>query len=911
MNAKIGKQRAQPDDLMATGGLMPLIQALIKPPESIDSLGRNQQKRQSHPYYRKPGRGHNNDTCDSCNEGGALLCCDRCPSSFHLGCHDPPLSEQEIPYGQWVCHTCRYKMSTGLDGPISSETEEKLRLRDRSLSHKSSNSSTSVGKLSNDGDNNDGLASLSEPTTPPSEAPVPLTTANALVSVEPMMSETEPREESMTAEKWNEYPTYSPFAKLIEAAKMLNPKQFELPLDMEMCFPFPGTEKADKLGKKAKLRKLHELDSQGLVPLPARTCHVCGASCRKAPLVACDYCDLLFHQDCLDPPLTAMPTSMWMCPNHVQQIIDEKMVTSVSATERIRLWNQFSNDIDHETVKTDFLRKVHRRNPPFRLKQKIRERTKILIPAAIEYHYQNPAPLLPTLRRFLRSRQVNPSAHFKNVGSQPYDDKALLQIVERELQAIEKADEKMGFEKMETDDCDSSDDSTSQNEKSMGKNLANGSENSNRCDKPVDCSNTGKCSKDMENDVTDCKKVTNRVELNSKAIKNELHGRNTHDEEGKDDLVSRELEYLDPVLIRLLALQRMQQLIVDYPDIVQSSSDNETNRSEIIKQLSQNDDLKKMPLPSQLLTKEDIERIAREFTTANGNNAKETSKANVHGGMQNVRKTIKRMISSELSDATEPNPAKINGLTGLTERIVNQAQQQQIRVRAALTWVDLDQEGYFSFEKVDASDAICMSYRCLTIGSGPGNDLTLVKYGDCASTSSRHAIIFYDEVTRMFELINYSEFGTEVNGHLYACDFTDHTSERRHKSADQHSTRVNFLAESKKSSSDGQENGTKQDSRNQLRQDLQSILEKSRKTCAQTRAEEFYASTSMADRPLPVCQCAPERRIPTRACGWEGSAILYHGAMLRFGCHAFIFTIVDYDDGGDELEDSYLDSDSD
>ena len=27
----------------------------------------------------------------------------------------------------------------------------------------------------------------------------------------------------------------------------------------------------------------------------------------------------------------------------------------------------------------------------------------------------------------------------------------------------------------------------------------------------------------------------------------------------------------------------------------------------------------------------------------------------------------------------------------------------------------------------------------------------------------------------MFELINYSEFGTEINGQLYTCDFTDHT----------------------------------------------------------------------------------------------------------------------------------------
>lgn len=40
-----------------------------------------------------------------------------------------------------------------------------------------------------------------------------------------------------------------------------------------------------------------------------------------APLIQCDYCPLLFHMDCLDPPLTALPAGKWMCPNHVEHLV--------------------------------------------------------------------------------------------------------------------------------------------------------------------------------------------------------------------------------------------------------------------------------------------------------------------------------------------------------------------------------------------------------------------------------------------------------------------------------------------------------------------------------------------------------------------------------------------------------------
>jgi hypothetical protein len=40
-------------------------------------------------------------------------------------------------------------------------------------------------------------------------------------------------------------------------------------------------------------------------------------------IVSCDYCDLHWHFDCLDPPLMALPSSAkkWMCPAHAEHVV--------------------------------------------------------------------------------------------------------------------------------------------------------------------------------------------------------------------------------------------------------------------------------------------------------------------------------------------------------------------------------------------------------------------------------------------------------------------------------------------------------------------------------------------------------------------------------------------------------------
>uniref|UniRef100_A0A7M4FDS6 RING-type E3 ubiquitin transferase n=1 Tax=Crocodylus porosus TaxID=8502 RepID=A0A7M4FDS6_CROPO len=47
----------------------------------------------------------NEDWCAVCQNGGDLLCCEKCPKVFHLTCHVPTLLS--FPSGEWICTFCR------------------------------------------------------------------------------------------------------------------------------------------------------------------------------------------------------------------------------------------------------------------------------------------------------------------------------------------------------------------------------------------------------------------------------------------------------------------------------------------------------------------------------------------------------------------------------------------------------------------------------------------------------------------------------------------------------------------------------------------------------------------------------------------------------------------------------------
>uniref|UniRef100_A0A8D8GSH5 PHD finger protein 12 n=4 Tax=Culex pipiens TaxID=7175 RepID=A0A8D8GSH5_CULPI len=838
----MSKNRAQ-YDMNEGDGLMPLIQALIKPPESGEA-SKPPGKKPHHPYYRKPGRGHNNDTCDACGEGGDLICCDRCPSSFHLGCHDPPLSEQDIPNGLWICHTCKMTdqgsatQETRPDAAMaeSSQISKIKKMRNRSNSRK--NSANSAGGAE-----------------------------KGTIVDERVEKELE------------DLSSLSPLDQLIRAARILNPRQFELPREINSHFPFPGTEKQDSGQKNGN----------------AKTCHTCGKSCRRAPLIACDYCDLFFHQDCLDPPLTALPTSMWMCPNHVEQFIDWKLVNSVSASERMKLWNHFNANIDQDTVKNEFFRKVHRRNPPFRVKQRLRVRDRIEIPPMIEYHYQNPPDLLPSLRELLRAKKFN---RFMDPAKPVYDNTQILDMIDTELKAISGADEKLNQAEAECVHDESVGETTKEtdpvSEDVQGPKCKSSPRGKKHKASPKK-SPSAKATDAAEDETASAAKDADATEeVGSKKPKIEVV-----DEVSKDGVelekINEELKSYDDSFIKLLAFQRLQQILTQ-----RSETSAKVPEKVIIETIKSEEPVKTIPLPSQLLTKDDIERIAREFTSPKRDYTLITDSSQI-----NSPTVLPPPMKVEQPKPNEDDPRAAvekvqNKVVELTKSLeMGQTNNNLIRIRAVLTPVDVELPGCSWFDAPDLSRSIYMRYRSFSVGSGQGNDLQLSQYGSCQFISEKHATIFYDEVTKMFELLNYSEHGTTVNGQLFSCDFTTPTN-------DGPGITEAIVAPAKKTRKEDQDDGKdKKLDKAKLRKEIMDKIDLSRHCTRKNK--DFLSSTSMTNVVKPECGCATKPKVS----GWEGTAILYQGSFLKFGCLSFLFTITDYDNGSGEFDDTDESSDED
>ncbi|KAL3992413.1 leukemia inhibitory factor receptor [Sarotherodon galilaeus] len=664
-----------------------------------------------------------------------LIQCDYCPLLFHMDCLDPPLTA--LPAGKWMC-------PNHVEHLVKSEQTNDL--PEKSSSKRSASPSVELqlnpGRLQLDGlppgagaagpglrvaqvrllDRRTSHRPSSRPGTP-----------NSNTSSTPNPSEEQNDEEEEAAEPEDEVqgaelesstvsaPTLRllkrPFQLLIAAAMERNPTQFQLPSELTGTTALPGSSKRRKkeelLGKPFR-RPQHELDPNGLVPLPVKICFSCNRSCRLAPLIQCDYCPLLFHMDCLDPPLTALPAGKWMCPNHVEHLVLNQR--SLSLSSRCQLFDQFQDRMSQHAVKLDFLRRVHRQNAPNRRTTHQRNKKTIKVPDAIKSQYQNPPPML--LPAGVRQLELvcsgipdhQPTKHFTTEAEQQewlQDVIALQCSIMRHLSIKQKASStEWDFEKqIHNQAAPALMDSLLPNTLSSITNLSS-------------CMKDGK----EEDGAVVCLCFCARIELDK----------------------------LDAEMIKLLANQRIQQLFAP-----------------------------KVP-------------------------------------------------------STQPPPT-----TSTTPKTSPPHPNSQKKVQARAVFYPLTGRGA----------AVSMCYRTLHIGSGADMDVCLTNYGHCNYISGKHACIFYDENTKHYELLNYSEHGTTVDNVLYSC----HYIKKREEDEGANSV-VGLLP-------------------------VGGVMSSQRQGGAE---------------PSCSCKASSSSLIGGSGAGWEGTALLHHGSYIKLGCLQFVFSITEF-----------------
>ncbi|KAK3085048.1 hypothetical protein FSP39_023477, partial [Pinctada imbricata] len=849
------------------------IQKLVAPPVS-DEVLRRQRRRERE--YRRGGRTVNHDCCDSCKEGGDLLCCDWCPAAFHLQCHDPPLEEDDVPPGEWKCHKCKVS-------PPQPEKDD-----DASSTQSGSSTGTTFPR---------GTKSrpVPRPPTPPSPSPSPL--PDVLVE-DPLLQ------------------NLSPLQKLARAAAVMNPVQFELPKDISCTTFLPGSSKRKWWGRERNPNKkiVTEMENH-MVPLPAKLCFICSKSCRVGPLIQCDYCPLLYHMDCLDPPLTSLPTNRWMCPNHPEHAVDQMLLKSLSLTERVKLWDRFNQRVNQNTVKVNFISKVHRQNPLFRIKVQHPMRKTIAVPDAIKMHYHHPPPMLP--------RATRVSWQGDKAGSQttPEEQEEWLTAVvalqtniakylaQREIDRLE-GDGKQQSDKMETEPTrhekptasvqpvvQSSDNSVVFGDKITDHELSqdllgNG---------PVELSKSGAVSL----------LTTSQNSLNGDVEMDDFN-RTTKPDSSRSGSDSVEGTMR---INRVSSLDKASSLSSSGNKNFVISAVNKVNNAVVTKVLGQTQGGKILTnnLSSKNLGGSTATSILspRGLSVAKGsinkpvvagtpNNAKVISLSTNSSGMKVQSSNIPSPGSSNHGNktsaaATNSNTiASLNAslqqclqssgdkeLSKLDERLVQilawQRLQQLLPTKEAAPTSPSTKAGEITTTKdaceVRARAVLCpltskgqpipMSYRTLNIGTGADMDVCLSDFGHCNFTSPRHAFIFYDETTKHYELLNYSEHGTTVDNVLYSCDFSDKPACTPQPTPVVAAVR-NIIK-------------TKQEEK---------LQEEEEKLMMSSHANSMKKSCN--------CKTSSSSLIGGSGAGWEGTALLHHGSYIKLGCLQFVFSIVDH-----------------
>ncbi|KTW28698.1 uncharacterized protein T551_02548 [Pneumocystis jirovecii RU7] len=156
------------------------------------------------------------------------------------------------------------------------------------------------------------------------------------------------------------------FAFLMEYIIRNNPKEFSLPLNIREYFEGVSTgpngeyqdimeHKNQKFGRQKLMeeRDPFQLEDKNGNPI---LCYKCSQNAMNGKaIVSCDYCSLHWHIDCIDPPMSSIPSASrkWMCPNHAYHVTPKIRQPKKSRILDVCLKRGFKNNGNIEIDNTE------------------------------------------------------------------------------------------------------------------------------------------------------------------------------------------------------------------------------------------------------------------------------------------------------------------------------------------------------------------------------------------------------------------------------------------------------------------------------------------------------------------------------------------------------------------------------
>uniref|UniRef100_H0VA69 PHD finger protein 12 n=1 Tax=Cavia porcellus TaxID=10141 RepID=H0VA69_CAVPO len=815
-------------DLDTSGGLMEQIQALLAPPKS-DEAEKRSRKPEKEP--RRSGRATNHDSCDSCKEGGDLLCCDHCPAAFHLQCCNPPLSEEMLPPGEWMCHRCTVRRK---------KREQKKELGHvNGLVDKSGKRTTSP---SSDSDLLDRSASKTElkaiaharilerrasrPGTPTSNASTETPTSEQNDVDEDII---DVDEEPVAAEPDYVQPQLRrPFELLIAAAMERNPTQFQLPneLTCTTALPVPDAIKSQyqfppPLIAPAAIRdgelicngipeesQTHLLNSEHLATQAEQQEWLCS--------VVALQCSILKHLSAKQMPSHWDSEQTEKADIKPVIVTDSSITTSLQTAEKaptpshyplscpsgISTQNSLSCSPPHqppalEDISCSSCVEKSKKAPCGTANGPVNTEVKANGP----HLYISPTDSTDP-RRLPGANNPLPGLSHRQGWPRPLTPPAAGGLQNHTVGIIVKTENATG---------------------------------------PSSCPQRSLVPVPSlpPSIPSSCASIENTSTLQRKTVQSQIGPPLTDSRPlGSPPNATRVLTPPQAAGDSVLATGANQRFCSPAP-----SSDGKVSPGT----LSIGSALTVPSFPANSTAMVDLTNSLRAFMDVNGE---------IEINMLD-EKLIKflalQRIHQLFPSRVQASPGSAGTHPMASGGHHTEVQRKEVQARAVF------------YPLLGLGGAVNMCYRTLYIGTGADMDVCLTNYGHCNYVSGKHACIFYDENTKHYELLNYSEHGTTVDNVLYSCDFSEKTPPTPPSS---------IVAK------------------------VQSVIRRCRhQKQDEEPSEEVAMMSSQAQGPQrrPCnCKASSSSLIGGSGAGWEGTALLHHGSYIKLGCLQFVFSITEF-----------------